>query len=212
MERTGVLNGSGESGGGLAAGEVGCSNGSEVDRGSSVWMLLETACEALQSISLEGLDEDELSGVAAGVGRVTALADALTLRVASGLEKLRAGSAREALVAGAKLSGRAAKRMTEAAGQVDEMPNVGRLLDAGELTLGERVCLGFCVQTVAAPALVDSSDELLYQAATRDAGSFSRVARRFAQRHDPSAGGDLLKGSATAGRPTCSSAVTAWAC
>jgi len=41
---------------------------------------------------------------------------------------------------------------------------------------------------------VDGSDELLYQAATRDNGSFSRVARRFAQRHDPSAGGDLLKG------------------
>ena len=193
MERTGVLNGRVESGGGLAAAEVGCSNGSEVDRGSSVRIQLEAACEALRSVSLEELDEDELSEVAAGVGRVTALADALTLRVASGLESLRAGSAREALVAGAKLSGRAAKRVTEAAGQVEEMPNVGRLLDAGDLTLESVFALG-AAATQCGAAVVDGSDELLYQAATRDAGSFSRVARRFAQRHDPSAGGDLLKG------------------
>ena len=193
MERTGVLNGSGESAGGLAAAEVGCSNGSAVDCGSSVRILLEAACEALRSVSLEGLDEDELSGVAAGVGRVTALADALTLRVASGLESLRAGSAREVLVDGAKLSGRAAKRVTEAARTVEDMPNVGRLLDAGELTLESVFALGSAAKQCGA-AVVDGSDELLYQAATRDVGSFSRVARRFAQRHDPSAGGDLLKG------------------
>jgi len=193
MERTGVLNGSGESGRGLAAAEVGSSNGSEADRGSSVLRLLEATCEALRSISLEGLDEDELCRVAAGVGRVTALADALTLRVAGGLESLRAGSAREALVAGAKLSGRSAKRVTDAARTVEAMPNVGRLLDAGELTLESVFALGSAAKQCGA-AVVDGSDELLYQAATRDAGSFSRVARRFAQRHDPSAGGDLLKG------------------
>ena len=50
MERTGVLNGSG----GLAAGEVGCPNGSDVDSGSSVLSLLEVACEALRAVSLEG--------------------------------------------------------------------------------------------------------------------------------------------------------------
>ncbi|MDE0516982.1 MAG: hypothetical protein OXH43_11655, partial [Acidimicrobiaceae bacterium] len=114
MERTGVLNCSGESGGELATGEVGCSNGSEADRGSSVLSLLEAACSALRAVSLEGLDEDELCRVVAGVGRVTSLADAVTLRAAGGLEGLRAGSAREALVAGAKLSGRAVKRVTEA--------------------------------------------------------------------------------------------------
>ena len=193
MERTGVLNSSGETGGGLAAGEVGCSNGSEVDRGSRVRVLLEAACEALRAVSLEGLDEDELTRVATGVGRVAALADALTLRVTGGLESLRAGSAREALVAGAKLSGRAAKRVTEAARHVEEMPNVGRLLDAGELTLESVFALGSAAKQCGA-SVVDGSDELLYQAATRDSGSFSRVARRFAQRHDPSAGGDLLKG------------------
>ena len=193
MERTGVLNGCGESGSGLAVREAGCSNGSEVDRGSSVRVLLEAVCEALRSVTLEGLDEDELCRVVAGVGRVTALADALTLRAAGGLENLRAGSAREALVAGAKLSGRAAKRVTEAARQVEEMPNVGRMVDSGELTLESVFALGSAAKQCGA-ALVDGSDELLYQAATRDAGSFSRVARRFAQRHDPSAGGDLLKG------------------
>ena len=193
MERTGVLDGSGESAGGLVEAEVGCSNGSEVASGSSVRILLEVVREALQSVSLEGMDEDELCRVAAGVGRVTALADALTLRIASGLENLRAGSAREALVAGAKLSGRAAKRVTDAARTVEEMPNVGRLLDAGELTLESVFALGSAAKQCGA-AVVDGSDELLYQAASRDAGSFSRVARRFAQRHDPSAGGDLLKG------------------
>ena len=45
-----------------------------------------------------------------------------------------------------------------------------------------------------AAAVVDGSAELLDQAVSRDAGSFKRLARRFAQRHDPSAGGDLLKG------------------
>ncbi|MYB28177.1 MAG: DUF222 domain-containing protein [Acidimicrobiaceae bacterium] len=193
MERTGVLNCSGESGGELATGEVGCSNGSEADRGSSVLSLLEAACSALRAVSLEGLDEDELCRVVAGVGRVTSLADAVTLRVASGLENLRAGSAREALVAGAKLSGRSAKRVTDAARTVEEMPNVGRLLDAGELTLESVFALGSAAKQCGA-GVVDGSDELLYQAATRDAGSFSRVARRFAQRHDPSAGGDLLMG------------------
>ena len=193
MERTGVLNGSGESGSGLAERDVGCSNGSEVERGFSVQVLLEAVCEALRSVSLEGLDEDGLCRVVAGVGRVRALADALTLRAASGLEALRAGSAREALVAGAKLSGRAAKRVTEAARQVEEMPNVGRLLDAGDLTLESVFALGSAARQCGAAA-VDGSDELLYQAAARDSGSFSRVARRFAQRHDPSAGGDLLKG------------------
>ena len=154
---------------------------------------LAEAVAALRAVSLEGLDEDGLCGVVAGAGSVKALADALTLRAASGLESLRAGSAREALVAGAKLSGRAAKRVTEAARQVEEMPSVGRLLDAGDLTLESLFALGSAARQCGA-AVVDGSDELLYQAATRDSGSFSRVARRFAQRHDPSAGGDLLKG------------------
>ena len=193
MERTGVLNGRSKSGSGLAKRDAGCLNGSEVDRGSSARVLLEAVCEALRSVTLEGLDEDELRRVVAGVGRVTALADGLTLRAANGLENLRAGSAREALVAGAKLSGRAAKRVTEAARQVEEMPNVGRMVDSGELTLESVFALGSAAKQCGA-ALVDSSDELLYQASTRDAGSLSRVARRFAQRHDPSAGGDLLKG------------------
>ena len=72
------------------------------------------------------------------------------------------------------------------------MPNVGRLLDAGKLTLESVFALGSAAKQCGA-AVVDGSDELLYQAAARDAGSFSRVARRFAQRHDPSAGGDLLQ-------------------
>ena len=193
MGRTGVLNRRAGLGGAGTAGGVDPACGSAVVAEPSVWELLDTAGEALQSVSLEGLSEDELSRVVSGVGRVTALADALTLRAAGGLESLRAGSAREALVAGAKLSGRAAKRVTEAARTVDEMPNVGRLLDAGELTLESVFALGSAAKQCGA-AVVDGSDDLLYQAATRDAGSFSRVARRFAQRHDPSAGGDLLKG------------------
>ena len=193
MRRTGVLASGPGAYGGLATTEAAASNGGEVDSGSSVRDLLEAACRALRSISLEGLDEDGLCEVVAGAGSVTALADALTLRAASGLETLRAGSAREPLVAGAKLSGRAAKRVTEAARQVEQMPNVGRLLDAGDLTLESVFALGAAARQCGA-ALVDSSDELLYQAATRDSGSFSRVARRYAQRHDPSAGGDLLKG------------------
>ena len=147
---------------------------------------------ALRAVSLEGLDEDGLCRVVAGAGRVKALADALTLRAAGGLEALKAGSAREALVAGAKLSGRAAKRVTEAARQIEEMPNVGALLDSGELPLESVFALGSAVKQCGA-SVVDGSDELLYEAATRDAGSFRQVARRFAQRHDPSAGGDLLK-------------------
>ena len=193
MGRTGVLTSGPRADGGLATTEAAASNGGEVDRRSAVRDLLEAACRALRAVSLEGLDEDGLCEVVAGVGSVTALADALTLRAASGLEALRAGSAREPLVEGAKLSGRAAKRVTEAARQVEEMPNVGRLLDAGDLTLESVFALGAAARQCGA-ALVDSSDELLYQAATRDAGSFSRVARRYAQRHDPSAGGDLLKG------------------
>ena len=194
MERTGVLNGSGEFGGGvLATREAVRLSGWKVPHGSSARELLEAACGALQAVSLEGLDEDGLCRVVAGAGRVNALADALIVRAASGLEALRAGSAREALVAGAKLSGRAAKRVTEAARQVEEMPNVGRMLDAGVLTLESVFALGSAARQCGA-AVVDGSDELLYQAATRDGGSFSRVARRFAQRHDPSAGGDLLKG------------------
>ena len=151
------------------------------------------ALAALRAVSLEELDEDGLCRVVAGAGKVNALADALTLRAAGLLEALRAGSAREALVAGAKLSGRAARRITEAARQVEEMPNVGRMLDAGHLSLESVFALGSAARQCGA-TVVDSSDELLYQAATRDSGSFSRVARRFAQRHDPSAGGDLLKG------------------
>ena len=194
MERTGVLNGSGEFGGGvLATCETVRLNGWKVPQGSSAQDLLEAACGALRAVSLEGLDEDGLCRVVAGAGQVKALVDALTVRAASGLEALRAGSAREALVAGAKLSGRAARRVTEVARQVEEMPNVGRLLDAGGLTLESVFALGAAARQCGA-AVVNDSDELLYQAATRDAGSFSRVARRFAQRHDPSAGGDLLKG------------------
>ena len=193
MERTGVLNSNGGPGARLAARQAGRSNGSEVDRGSSVRNLLAAVCEALRSVSLEGLDEDGLCRVVAGAGHVNALADAVTLRAASLLEGLRAGSAREALVAGAKLSGSAAKRVTEAARQVGEMPNVAALLDSGQLPLQSVFALGSAARQCGAAA-VDGSDELLYQAATRDSGSFSRVARRFAQRHDPSAGGDLLKG------------------
>ena len=157
-----------------------------------MWELLETAGEALRSVSLEGLSEDELSRVAAEMGRVKSLADATTLRAVGRLESLRAGSAREALVGGAKLSGHSAKRMTEAALQIEEMPNVGRLLDSGELTLPTVFALGSAAKQCGA-SVVDGSDELLYQAVTRDAGSFSRVARRFGQRNDPTAGGDLLK-------------------
>ncbi|WP_428114533.1 DUF222 domain-containing protein [Candidatus Poriferisodalis sp.] len=194
MERTDVLNVGGDVGGGvLATRETVRLSGWKVPHGSSARDRLEAVCEALRAVSLEGLDEEGLRGVAAGVGQVIALADALTLRTASGLEALRAGSAREALVAGAKLSGRAAKRVTEAARQVEEMPNVGRMLEAGDLTLESVFALGAAARQCGA-AVVDGSEELLYQAAARDAGSFNRVARRFAQRHDPSAGGDLLKG------------------
>ena len=157
-----------------------------------MWELLDRAGEALRSVSLEGLTEDELSRVVAETGRVKSLADATTLRAVSGLEALRAGSAREALVGGAKLSGGSAKRVTEAARQIEEMPNVGRLVDAGELTLASVFSLGSAARQCGA-SVVDDSDELLHQAATRDSGSFSRVARRFGQRNDPTAGGDLLK-------------------
>ena len=155
--------------------------------------LLDTAGEALRTVSLEGLDEDGLNRVVAGAGRVRALADALTLRAAGRLESLAAGSAREALVTGAKLSGRAARRVTEAARQLEEMPNVGQLVDSGELPIESVFALGSAAKQCGA-SVIDGSDELLYQAVTRDAGSFSRAAKRFAQRHDPSAGGDLLKG------------------
>ena len=194
MERTSVLNSSQEFGGEvLATREAVRLSACRMPQGSSARDLLESACGALRAVSLEELDEDGLCRVVAGAGRVNALADALTLRAAGLLEALRAGSAREALVAGAKLSGRAAKRVTEAARQVEEMPNVGRMLEAGDLTLESVFALGSAARQCGA-AVVDGSDELLYQAATRDGGSFSRVARRFAQRHDPSAGGDLLKG------------------
>ena len=73
-------------------------------------------------------------------GRVKVLTDALTLRAASGLESLRAGSAREALVAGAKLSVRAAKRVTEVASSVEEMPNVRSAVGCGGLDTRERIC------------------------------------------------------------------------
>ena len=207
MERTGVLvrrNGDGDrvaaDGDGGAHDGVRSGRGSDcLDTGGEVAVQhaalgrLTEAEAALRSVSLEGLDEDGLCRVVAGAGQVKSLVDALTVRAASGLEALRAGSAREALVAGARLSGRAAKRVTEVARQVEEMPNVGRLLDAGELTIESVFALGAAARQCGA-AVVDGSDELLYQAATRDSGSFSRVARRFAQRHDPSAGGDLLKG------------------
>ncbi len=153
---------------------------------------LKACCELLRSVSLEDLDEGELAGVVGGAGRVKALVDALTLRAVGRLERVRAGSAREALVEGAKLSGHAAKRVTEGARQIEEMPNVGRLLDAGELTLESVFALGTAAKQCGA-ATVDGSDELLYQASVRDYGSFKGVARKFAQRHDPTAGGNLLK-------------------
>ena len=193
MERTSVLTRGGESPGeGVAARDAARRRDGGLLAGSSAVEILEATGDALRAVSLEGLDEDELCRVVAGAGRVKALADALTLRAASGLEALRAGSAREALVAGGKLSGRAAKRVTDAARQIEEMPNVGRLMDAGNLTLESVFALGSAARQCGAAA-VDGSDELLYQAATRDAGSFRGVARKFAQRHDPSAGGDLLK-------------------
>lgn len=193
MERTGVLNRRDGLGGGAGTScAVDRANGSAVVAEPSVWELLETAGEALRSVSLEGLSEDELSRVVAETGRVKSLADATTLRAVGRLESLRAGSAREALVGGAKLSGSSAKRVTEAALQIEEMPNVGALLDSGELPLASVFALGSAAKQCGA-SVVDGSDELLYQAVTRDAGSFSRVARRFGQRNDPTAGGDLLK-------------------
>ena len=171
--------------------------GSETDVAAGLeplaWRCVEEAEAALRAVSLEGLDEDGLGRMVAGLGRVRDLADALTLRSVGRMETLRAGSAREALVEGAKLSGSAAKRVTEAVRQVEEMPNVAALLEAGELTLESVFALG-CAARQCGAAVVDGSDELLDQAVSRDAGSFKRLARRFAQRHDPSAGGDLLKG------------------
>ena len=208
MERTDVLvKGVGHGGGGVVTGRDGRAyNGVRSGSGTACFdegvaaavepaacNRLAEAVAALRAVSLEGLDEDGLCRLVAGAGQVKALADALTVRAASGLEALRAGSAHEALVAGAKLSGRAAKRVTETARQVEEMPNVGRMLEAGDLTLESVFALGAAARQCGA-AVVDGSEELLYQAAARDAGSFNRVARRFAQRHDPSAGGDLLKG------------------
>ena len=194
MERTGVLAGVGEQPGvGLATRGVVRLHNATVPAGSTASDILEAAGDALRSISLEGLDEDELCRVVAGAGRVKALADALTLRAVSGLEAHWPGSAREALVTGAKLSGRAARRVADAARQVQEMPNVGRLLDRGALALESVFALGSAARQCGAD-VVDGADELLYQAVTCDAGSFSRAARKFAQRHDPSAGGDLLQG------------------
>ena len=194
MERTGVLTRDGERPGGGSADREAVHLGDDGVLGdSSAGDVLEAAGEVLRSVSLDGLGEDELCRVVAGAGRLKALADALTLRAVSGLEELRAGSAREALVAGARLSGRSARRVTDVARQVEEMPNVGRLVDRGDLPLESVFALGAAARQCGA-GVVHGSDELLYQATVRDAGSFSRFARRFAQRHDPSAGGDLLKG------------------
>lgn len=206
MERTDVLVKGNGTGGAVVAGRDGrtcgeMANGSGVrgfddggtaDGEPTAWSCLAEAAASLRAVSLEGLDEDGLFRVVAGAGRVKALADALTLRAAGGLEALKEGSAREALVGGAKLSGSSAKRVTEAARQIEEMPNVGRLVDSGELSLASVFSLGSAAKQCGA-SVVDGSDELLYQAVTRDAGAFGRVAKRFAQRHDPSAGGDLLK-------------------
>ena len=85
------------------------------------------------------------------------------------------------------MSGRAARRVTEAAKQLGEMPNVGERLDAGELSLDNLLALGSAAKQCGAAA-VDQSAELLDQAAVSDAGSFGRMARRFAQAHDPTRG------------------------
>ena len=169
--------------------------GSEADVAAGLeplaWRFVEEAEAALRAVTLQGLGEEGLSRVVAGAGRVRALADALTLRAVGGLERLRVGSAREPLVEGAKLSGRAAKRLEEAARQVEEMPTVGRRLDAGDLTLENVFALGAAARQCGASA-VDGSAELLEHAASRDSGTFGRIAREFSRSHDPTRGQSLL--------------------
>ena len=180
--RADVMNGSG-----IAGSETDVAAGLE----PLAWRFVEEVEAALRAVTLQGLGEEGLSRVVAGAGRVRALADALTLRAVGGLERLRAGSAREPLVEGAKLSGRAAKRLEEAARQVEEMPTVGRRLDAGDLTLENVFALGAAARQCGASA-VDGSAELLEHAASRDSGTFGRIAREFARSHDPTRGQSLL--------------------
>ena len=149
--------------------------------------LLVDAERALGSVSFEGLDEEELRTAAAELGRLKARADALVVRVAGRMEEVRKGSAGRALVSGVRMSGREARRVTQAARQLVEMPNVGRRLDAGELSLDNLLALGRAAKQCGA-ATVDSSGDLLDEAAATDAGAFSDLARRFAQFHDPSRG------------------------
>ena len=147
---------------------------------------------ALQSMSLRNSDEAELADVIAETGRLRALCDAVTVRAVGALESRRRGSARNALVSGAKLSGRCAARVSKAADQLKEMPNTAKRLQSGKLTLDNLYALGAAAQQCGA-STVDSSDDLLDRADEHDEGTFRRAAREFAHRHDPYNGRDLLE-------------------
>jgi len=147
---------------------------------------------ALQSMSLRDSDEAELADMIAETGRLKTLCDAVTVRAVGALESLRRGSARNALVSGAKLSGRCAARVSKAADQLKEMPNVAKRLQSGKLTLDNLYALGAAAQQCGA-STVDSSPDLLDRAAEHDEGTFRRDARKFAHSNDPYSGRDPLE-------------------
>ena len=70
MERTGVLSRAAGFGGARTSRATDPAYGAVAVAGPSVWELLDRAGEALRSVSLEGLTEDELSRVVAETGRV----------------------------------------------------------------------------------------------------------------------------------------------
>ena len=139
----------------------------------------------LKAFEVSGLSRRQLCDVTRAIARVRGALDALEIRVAAAVQALgdRGGDVESMLRAEGHMSAREARRRSQRAEQLQNMPNTARRLADGEITTEHADALVRAAEATS-PVLVDGDERLLANAARRPADLASRDIRDWATKRE----------------------------
>ncbi len=153
------------------------------------------ALRELRQARVGSLCRDEAVGLAAVLGEVRSVADALLCDVAVQVEKADSGSGAdsgEVLRQDARLGSRESKKMAKVARQLGDMPKVKERFASGEITMGHAKALAAAAEKVGADA-VEADDRLIDAAGELLPDRFGKLARDWSNQKLIEAGVDPIE-------------------
>ena len=138
------------------------------------------------------LSRAELGEVAETVKHIQSQVSSLQCDLAGQLSRTDGGAgAGEVLRDQLGVTNQQAKRLSQVARRLEEMPNTRAKLEAGEITLSNATALTAAAKECGARR-VDENRGLLAEAATSNPDDFRKQSRRWANAHSPDRGEELL--------------------